>query len=198
MVTAHWIDTVSCASRPALLTLIDVDEDWVFRRLKLMFVTNGNGSDAVSAVKQLLKRLNEVVDKIPGAAAFQRANHIRCAEHSVQIGVNRALVFIKSINEHLRTGLVHIRRRSSWIDLTRTRICCRQSVQSGAQPQRRGTPFELRAQRRFRSEVRDPPVFGTRRVPPCQLPLRRSDCSTSACALAAHSKRCQLPSCVRH
>ena len=124
VVTAHWIDTVTTKSKSLLLTIIDVASGRgvgvrvakdLFEHLKgmglnvltkLLNVVSDNGSDAIAAVKHMFQLINVAV----GYEHMRSCNHIRCADHSVQLAVLKVLVRIKNINAQLRQALVCIRR----------------------------------------------------------------------------------------
>jgi hypothetical protein len=65
-----------------------------------------NGSDACAAVNRLFQSVNSHL----GTKRLLPANHVRCADHSVQRGVLFVQVQVKEINEKLRASLVSIRR----------------------------------------------------------------------------------------
>ena len=124
VVTAHWINTVTAKSKSLLLTIIDVASGRgvgvrvakdLFEHLKgmglnvltkLLNVVSDNGSDAIVAVKHMFQLVNAAV----GYEHMRSCNHVRCADHSVQLAVLKVLVHIKDINAQLRQALVCIRR----------------------------------------------------------------------------------------
>jgi hypothetical protein len=127
VVTAHWIDTVTAKSKSLLLTIIDVANGRgvgvhvvkaLFEHLKgmglnvlpkLLNVVSDNGSDATAAVKHMFQLINATV----GYEQMRRCNHVRCADHSIQLAVLKVLVRIKDINAQLRQALVCIRRNKT-------------------------------------------------------------------------------------
>jgi hypothetical protein len=112
-VTAHWIDTVTAKSKSLLLTIIDVVSGRgvcvakaLFEHLKgmglnmlpkLLNVVSDIGSDATTAVKHMFQLINATV----GYEQMRPCNHVRCADHSVQLAVLKVLVQIKDINAQL-------------------------------------------------------------------------------------------------
>jgi hypothetical protein len=73
---------------------------------RLMNLVSDNGGDYTAAVKQLLQLVNGVVifdQMLP-------SNHVRCSDHSVQLGVIKVLTLIQQTNEKLRQALLSIRR----------------------------------------------------------------------------------------
>jgi hypothetical protein len=124
VVTVHWIDVSSMTMKSLLLTIIDVTcgtgvgrrvGTALFEHLKgmgldvltrLLNVVSDNGADATAAVKQLFQLVNGAV----GYEQMLPSNHVRCFDHSVQLGVVKVLALIQKINEQLRQALVSIRR----------------------------------------------------------------------------------------
>jgi hypothetical protein len=124
VVIAHWIDTITAKSKSLLLTIIDVVSGRgvgvrvakvLFEHLKgmglnvlpkLLNVVSDNGSDVIVAVKHMFQLINATV----GYEQMRPCNHVRCADHSVQLAVLKVLVRIKDINAQLRHALVCIRR----------------------------------------------------------------------------------------
>ena len=124
VVTAHWIDIVTTKSKSLLLTIIDVASGHgvgvrvakdLFKHLKgmglnvlpkLLNVVSDNGSDATATVKHMFQLINAAV----GYEHMCSCNHVRCADHSIQLVVLKVLVRIKDINAQLRQALVCIRR----------------------------------------------------------------------------------------
>ncbi len=124
VVTTHWIDTVTAKSKSLLLTIIDVASGRgvgvhvakaLFEHLKgmglnmlpkLLNVMSNNGSDATVAVKHMFQLINATVRY----EQMRPCNHVRCADHSVQLVVLKVLVWIKDINAQLRQTLVCIHR----------------------------------------------------------------------------------------
>ncbi|CAK9216854.1 unnamed protein product [Sphagnum troendelagicum] len=106
VVTVHWIDTVTAKSKSLLLTIIDVASGRgvgvlvakaLFEHLKgmglnmllkLLNVVSDNGSDATAAVKHMFQLINATV----GYEQMRPCNHVRCADHSVQLAVLKVLV----------------------------------------------------------------------------------------------------------
>jgi hypothetical protein len=124
VVTAQWVDASSMSTKSALLTIIDVACGTgvgarvgvaLFEHLKRMGrdvltrvlnVTSDNGSDTVSAVKRLFQLIKNFVSY----EQMRQANHVRCADHLIQLGVLLVLKHIKTTNEELREALIKIRR----------------------------------------------------------------------------------------
>ncbi|OAE29031.1 hypothetical protein AXG93_146s1050 [Marchantia polymorpha subsp. ruderalis] len=73
---------------------------------RILNVTSDNGSDATNAVVRLFKLVNIFV----GYEQLRKCNHVRCADHSVQLAVLQALKLIRQPTEQLRDGLVKMRR----------------------------------------------------------------------------------------
>jgi hypothetical protein len=72
---------------------------------RLLHVVSDSGGDATAAVKKLFQLVN-------GAVGFDQmlpSNHVRCSDHSVQLGVIKVLTLIQQTNEKLRQALVSIR-----------------------------------------------------------------------------------------
>jgi hypothetical protein len=106
VVTTHWIDTVTAKSKSLLLTIIDVASGRgvgvhvakaLFEHLKgmglnmlpkLLNVMSNNGSDATVAVKHMFQLINATVRY----EQMRPCNHVRCADHSVQLVVLKVLV----------------------------------------------------------------------------------------------------------
>jgi hypothetical protein len=124
VVTAHWVEAAALITRSILLTVLDVKcgpgvgkrvGDALFEHLKrmghgtvtrLLNVVSDNGSDATSAVSRLFQLVNTYV----GVDQLRPENHVRCADHSVQLAVLNVLKFLKGPTEQLRGALVKIRR----------------------------------------------------------------------------------------
>jgi hypothetical protein len=127
VVTAHWIDTVTTKSKSLLLTIINIASGCgvrvrvtktLFEHLKgmglnvlpkLLNVVNDNGSDATTAVKHMFQLVNAMV----GYEQMRPCNHVRCADHSIQLAILKALLRIRDINAQLRHVLVCIRRNKT-------------------------------------------------------------------------------------
>jgi hypothetical protein len=123
-VTVHWVDVSSMAMNSLLLTIIDiVCGTGVGRRVRpalfeyvkgmgrdvltrLLNVVSDNGGDATAAVKELFQLVNGVV----GYEQMLPSNHVRCSDHSVQLGGAKVLTLIQKTNEQLRQALISIRR----------------------------------------------------------------------------------------
>jgi hypothetical protein len=73
---------------------------------RLLKVVSENGGDATAAVKQLFQLVNGAV----GYEHMLPSNHVRCSDHSVQLGVVKVLTLIQQTNEQLRQALVSILR----------------------------------------------------------------------------------------
>lgn len=124
VVTAHWVDVVTMKIKTILLTILDVkcgagvgvrvgtDLFEYLKRMgrdvvtRILNVTSDNGSDATNAVVRLFKLMNIFV----GYEQLRKCNHVRCANHSVQLAVLQALKLIRQPTEQLRDGLVKMRR----------------------------------------------------------------------------------------
>jgi hypothetical protein len=124
VVTVHWVDVSSMAIKSLLLTIIDVAcgtgvgrrvGTALFEHLKgmgrdvltrLLNVVNNNGGDVTAAVKQLFQLVNGAV----GYEQMLPSNHVRCSDHSVQLGGTKVLTLVQKTNEQLRQVLVSIRR----------------------------------------------------------------------------------------
>jgi hypothetical protein len=105
VVTVHWVDMSSMVMKSLLLTIIDVAcgtgvgrrvGTALFEHLKgigrdvltrLLNVVSDNGGDATAAVKQLFLLVNGAV----GYEQMLPSHHVRCTEHSVQLGVVKVL-----------------------------------------------------------------------------------------------------------
>jgi hypothetical protein len=127
VVIVHWIDTVTAKSKSLLLTFIDVASGRgvgvhiakaLFEHLKgmglnvlpkLLNVMSDNGSNATAAVKHMFQLINAMVRY----EQMCPCNHVRCADHSVQLAVLKVLVRIKDINAQLRQALVCIHRNKT-------------------------------------------------------------------------------------
>jgi hypothetical protein len=106
VVTIHWIDTVTPKLKSLLRTIIDVasglgvgvrDTKALFEHLKgmglnvltkLLNVVSDNGSDAIATVKHMFQLINAVVEY----KQMCPCNHVRCANHSVQLGNLKVLI----------------------------------------------------------------------------------------------------------
>ncbi|OAE20506.1 hypothetical protein AXG93_948s1130 [Marchantia polymorpha subsp. ruderalis] len=124
VVTAHWVDVVTMKTKSILLTILDVKcgagvgvrvETDLFEYLKrmgrdvvtrILNVTSDHGSDATNAVVRLFQLVNIFV----GYEQLRKCNHVRCADHSVQLAVLQVLKLIRQPTEQLRDGLVKMRR----------------------------------------------------------------------------------------
>eukprot|EP00842_Homolaphlyctis_polyrhiza_P002298 jgi/Hompol1/3069/HPOL_006318-RA len=124
IVTAHWVDINNHATKSILLTILDVESgngagqrvgSALFEYLKrmgrdvvtrLLNVVTDNGSDAVAAVTRLFQLVNTFV----GYEQMHRFNHVRCADHSVQLAVLTVLKTVKKSTKVLSEALVTIRR----------------------------------------------------------------------------------------
>jgi hypothetical protein len=73
---------------------------------RLPNVVSDNCGDATAAVKQLFQLFNGAV----GYEQMLPSNHVRCSDHSVQLGVAKVLTLIQQTNEQLRQAMVSIRR----------------------------------------------------------------------------------------
>jgi hypothetical protein len=73
---------------------------------RLPNVVSDNGGDATAALKQLYRLFNGAV----GYEQMHPSNHVRCSDHSVQLGVVKVLTLIQQTNEQLRQAMVSIRR----------------------------------------------------------------------------------------
>ncbi len=109
---AHWIDIITAKSKSLLLTIIDVASGRgvgvrvakaLFEHFegmglnvlsKLLNVVTDNGSDATVAVKHMFQLINAIIRY----EQMRPCNHVRCADHSVQLAVLKVLVQIKDIN----------------------------------------------------------------------------------------------------
>jgi hypothetical protein len=58
---------------------------------RLLNVVSDNGEDATAAVKQLFQLVNGAVDY----EQMLPSNHVRCSDHSVQLGVVKVLTLIQ-------------------------------------------------------------------------------------------------------
>jgi hypothetical protein len=105
-VTGHWIDIVTAKSKSLLLTIIDVASGrgigvrvtkTFFEHLKgmglnvlpkLLNVVSDNGSNATTVVKHMFQLINVVF----GYKHMRPCNHVRCADHSVQLVVLKVMV----------------------------------------------------------------------------------------------------------
>jgi hypothetical protein len=120
IVTAHWVDVISLTNKNILLTILDVKCGTgvsnrvgaaLFEYLKrlgrdvvtrLLNVVSDNGTDATVAVARLFQLVNTFV----GYEQMRKVNHVRCADHSVQLAVLKVLTFIKEPTEQLRDALI--------------------------------------------------------------------------------------------
>jgi hypothetical protein len=123
IVTAHWVDVISLTNKNILLTILDVKcgigvskrvGAALFEYLKhlgrdvvtcLLNIVSDNGTDATVAVAWLFQLVNTFI----GYEQMRKVNHIRCADHSVQLAVLKVLTFIKEPTEQLRDALIKIR-----------------------------------------------------------------------------------------
>jgi hypothetical protein len=124
VVTAHWVDVASLTNKNILMTIFDIKcgtgiskrvEATLFKYLKrlgqdvvtcLLNVVNDNGSDAMVVVTRLFQLVNTFI----GYEQMRKVNHVRCADHFVQLVVLKVLTFIKEPTEQLRDALIKIRR----------------------------------------------------------------------------------------
>ncbi|BBN17194.1 hypothetical protein Mp_7g12680 [Marchantia polymorpha subsp. ruderalis] len=114
VVTAHWVNVVTMKTKIILLTILDVKcgagvgvrvGTDLFEYLKRMAEIN-NGTNVTNAVVRLFKLVNIFV----GYEQVRKCNHVRCADHFVQLAVLQALKLIRQSTEQLRDGLVKMRR----------------------------------------------------------------------------------------
>ncbi|BBN16354.1 hypothetical protein Mp_7g05660 [Marchantia polymorpha subsp. ruderalis] len=124
VVTAQWIDLETLSPKSILLTILDVEcgtgvgrrvGTALFEHLKgmgtcvltrFLNVVSDNGSDAIAAVRRLFQLINASV----GFEQMASFNHVRCADHLIQLAVIKVLSFTKHSMEALRDALVKIRR----------------------------------------------------------------------------------------
>jgi len=62
---------------------------------RLFNIVNDNGSDATVAIARLFQLVNTFI----GYEQMRKVNHVRCADHSVQLVVLKVLTFIKEPTE---------------------------------------------------------------------------------------------------
>ncbi len=72
---------------------------------RLLNVISDNGLDATAIVAQLFQLVNTFI----GYEQMCKVNHVRCADHFVQLVVLKVLTFIKEPTEQLRDALIKIR-----------------------------------------------------------------------------------------
>jgi hypothetical protein len=124
VVTAHWVYISSLTNKSIILMILDVKcETSVSKRvgaamfeylkhlgrdvvMRLLNVVNDNGSNATTAIARLFQLVNTFI----GYEQMHKVNHIRCANHSIQLAVLKVLTFIKERTEQLRDALIRIRR----------------------------------------------------------------------------------------
>jgi hypothetical protein len=124
VIIAHWVDVASLTNKSILLTIFDIKcetgvskrvEATLFKYLKrlgrdvvthLLNVVNDNGSNATIIVAWLFQLVNTFI----GYEQMRKVNHVRCADHSVQLVVLKVLTFIKEPTEQLRDALIRIHR----------------------------------------------------------------------------------------
>jgi hypothetical protein len=124
IITAHWVDVTSLTNKSILLMILDVKcRTGVSKRVgtalfdylkrlgrdvvtRLLNVINDNGSDVIPTIARLFQLVNTFI----GYEHMCKVNHVRCADHSVQVVVLKVLTFIKEPTEQLRNALIRIRR----------------------------------------------------------------------------------------
>jgi hypothetical protein len=122
IVTMHWVNVTSLTNKTILLTILDIKcrtgiskriRTALFEYLKrlgrdvvtrLLNVVSDNGSDATVAIARLFQLVNTFI----GYEQMRKVNHIRCAEHYVQLVVLKVLTFIEEPTEQLRDALIKI------------------------------------------------------------------------------------------
>ncbi len=72
----------------------------------LLNIVSDNGSDMTAAVARLFQPVNTFI----GYEQMRKVNHVRCADHSVELVVLKVLTFIKEPTEQLWDALIRIRR----------------------------------------------------------------------------------------
>ena len=139
----HWIDLNDAKLKHMLLFIFDPEcGEGVGKRLareifdflfllnpnsivKLKGISSDNGADAVTAANRLIFLINQHL----GFESVPTSHHIRCLDHSVQLGVKEALDFIRAPFENLREGIVSIRsskvKRMRYRQEARLRMCPR-------------------------------------------------------------------------
>ncbi len=63
--------------------------------MRLLNVVSDNGSDAMVVVARLFQLVNTFI----GYEQMHKVNHVRCADHSIQLDVLKVLTFIKEPTE---------------------------------------------------------------------------------------------------
>jgi hypothetical protein len=124
IVTAHWVDLASLTTKTILLTILDVKSgDGVGQRVgtalfeylksigrgvltRVLNVVTDNGFDATAAVWRFFQLVNSFVSY----KQLRKANHVRCADHTLQLAVLKVLKPLKNRIQTLREALVKICR----------------------------------------------------------------------------------------
>ncbi|BBN11529.1 hypothetical protein Mp_5g12710 [Marchantia polymorpha subsp. ruderalis] len=124
VVTAHLVDIKTLSPKSILFTILDVKCGTgvgrrvgtpLFEHLKgmgtgvltrFLNVVSDNGFDAIVAVRRLFQLINASV----GFEQIPNFNHVRCADHSIQLAVIKLFSFTKNSMESLRNAFVKIRR----------------------------------------------------------------------------------------
>ncbi|BBN11048.1 hypothetical protein Mp_5g08610 [Marchantia polymorpha subsp. ruderalis] len=123
VVTAHLIDIETLSSKSILLTIFNVEcGTGVGRRgmsidvlTRLLNVINDNVSDVIVAVRRLFQLINVSI----GFEQMSNFNHVRCADHLIQLDVIKVFSFTKKSMEAFRDALVKIRRNKQGGDTSR-------------------------------------------------------------------------------
>ncbi len=120
----HWVKITSLTNKSILLTILNVKCETgvskhvgaaLFEYLKrlrrdvvtrLLNVVSDNGLDATAVIARFFQLVNTFI----GYKQMRKVNHVRCADHSVQLIVLKVLTFIKEPTEQLQDALIRIRR----------------------------------------------------------------------------------------
>ncbi|KAH8960164.1 hypothetical protein BDL97_06G117900 [Sphagnum fallax] len=105
IITAHWVDVISLTNKSILFTILDVKCGTGVSKRVGTALFDDNGSDATAAITRLFQLVNTFI----GYEQMRKVNHVRCADHFVQLVVLKVLTFIKEPTEQLRDALVKIR-----------------------------------------------------------------------------------------
>ncbi|CAM6063709.1 unnamed protein product [Sphagnum tenellum] len=122
VIIAHWVDVVSLTDKGIFMAILDVKcETSVSKRVgaalfeylkrlgrdvmtRLLNVVSDNGLDVTTIVARLFQLVNTFI----GYEHMREVNHVRCADHSVQLVVLNVLTFIKEPTEQLWDALITI------------------------------------------------------------------------------------------